>query len=149
MCGSYLATKSSRDTSCCVGSLNNSGITVKECVGFMQAQVTVSNHRAWGLKKAVQGCGQWLDQSEFRPMAYRSLFQGTQKKTRPLLAGNTPPGIRKSFVPINKIRVNMRQGKQQPSRLNKSGLELFSSTRQSGPPSTVVCSIILIGPNHS
>ena len=35
LCGGYLETESSRDTytSCCVGSLNNSGITVKECVG--------------------------------------------------------------------------------------------------------------------
>ena len=70
--------------------------------GTQQAQVTVSNHRAWGLKNAVQGCGQWMDQSEFDPW-HTSLFQGTQKKTRPLLAGNTPPGIRKSFVPINKF----------------------------------------------
>ena len=33
MHGGYLATESSRDTSCCVGSLNNSGSTVKECAG--------------------------------------------------------------------------------------------------------------------
>ena len=31
--GGCLATESSRDTSCYVGSLNNSGITVKECAG--------------------------------------------------------------------------------------------------------------------
>ena len=31
MRGRYLATKSSHDTSCCEGSLNKSGITVKEC----------------------------------------------------------------------------------------------------------------------
>ena len=31
MCGGYLATESSCDTSCCVGSLNKSGTTVKEC----------------------------------------------------------------------------------------------------------------------
>ena len=37
MRGGFLATESSRDTSCCVDSLNNSGITVKECAG-----VTVS-----------------------------------------------------------------------------------------------------------
>ena len=29
----YLATESSRDTSCCVGPLNNSGNTVKKCAG--------------------------------------------------------------------------------------------------------------------
>ena len=30
----YLATEASRDTLCCVGSRNNSGITVKECAGL-------------------------------------------------------------------------------------------------------------------
>ena len=33
MRGGYLATEPSRYTSCCVGSLTNSGITVKECAG--------------------------------------------------------------------------------------------------------------------
>ena len=45
MRGSYLATESSHDTSCCVGSLNNSEITVKECTCRTQrAQVRVSKH---------------------------------------------------------------------------------------------------------
>ena len=46
MCGSYLATKSSRDTSRCVGSRNNSGITVKECVGHsrLKSQSAIIGH---------------------------------------------------------------------------------------------------------
>ena len=45
MCSGYLATESSCDASCCVGSLNNSGITVKECAGHSRLlKVTVSKH---------------------------------------------------------------------------------------------------------
>ena len=64
----YLATESSRDTSCCVGSLKNSRITVT--CGRQRFQVTFSKHfGACALKSAVQDCGRWLDQTDFRPMA--------------------------------------------------------------------------------
>ena len=46
MHGSYLATESSRDTSCCVGSLNNSGNTVKECAGHSGLKSQSAN--IWG-----------------------------------------------------------------------------------------------------
>ena len=72
----YLATESSHDTSCCVGSLNKSGITVKECSGHSGLKLQYSQqtyHGACGLKSSVQGCVLWLDQSEFRCIAEVSL----------------------------------------------------------------------------
>ena len=71
MRGGYLATESSRDTSCRMGSLKNSGITVKECAGHTasSSHSQQTHHGACGLKSAVRGCGRRLDQSEFRPMA--------------------------------------------------------------------------------
>ena len=46
MHGGYLATESLRHNSCRVGSLNNSGITVKECVG----PSGLKSHHAWGMR---------------------------------------------------------------------------------------------------
>ena len=84
MCGGYLATESgylateslatesSHDTSCCVGSLNKSGITVKECSGHSGLKLQYSQqtyHGACGLKSSVQGCVLWLDQSGFQCIA--------------------------------------------------------------------------------
>ena len=53
--GGYLAIESSRDASCCVGSLNNSGITVKECAGHTagSSHSQQTYHGACGLKSAV------------------------------------------------------------------------------------------------
>ena len=68
MRGDYLATESTRDTSCCVGSLNNSGITVK---GMRKTQRVKSQSASisWDMPfedhSAVQDCGRWLDQREF------------------------------------------------------------------------------------
>ena len=88
----YLATESSRDTLCCVGSLNNSGITVKEwdTAGSSHSQQTY--HGACGLKTAVRGCGRWLNQSEFQPTAERSLFSFSSVQ-RTLLAGKAMYGV--------------------------------------------------------
>ena len=69
MRGGYLATESSHDTSCCLGSLNYSGIKVsnkRDTAGSSHSQQTY--HGACGFKSAVQGCGQRMDQGEFRPM---------------------------------------------------------------------------------
>ena len=48
-------------------------------------------HGAYGLKSAVQGCGRWLDQSEYRAMAEVSLpvlgRPVNAKEKRSLLAG--------------------------------------------------------------
>ena len=44
MRGGNVATNASSDTSCCVGSLNDDGITVKDERGTRQAQITVSKH---------------------------------------------------------------------------------------------------------
>ena len=49
MRGGYLASEPSRDTSCCVGSLNNSGITVKKCAehsGLKSPSANIS----WGMR---------------------------------------------------------------------------------------------------
>ena len=43
MCGGYLTTESSRDTSCRVGSRNKSGLTVKECVGHSGLKLLSAN----------------------------------------------------------------------------------------------------------
>ena len=92
MRGGYLATESSRDTPCQVGSLNNSGITVRnaqDTVGSSHNQQTY--HGVVCLKSAVQGCGRRLDQSKFRPMAEVSVpvlvNPAKAKERRPLLAG--------------------------------------------------------------
>ena len=54
----YLATKTSCDTSCCVGSLNNSGITVKEGAGHSRLKSQPATHHGeCGLKRAV---GDWI-----------------------------------------------------------------------------------------
>ena len=92
--GGYLAIESSRDASCCVGSLNNSGITVKECAGHTagSSHSQQTYHGACGLKSAVQGRGRRFDQSESRPMAEVS-FPVQRKKKRDLLrAGNKSIG---------------------------------------------------------
>ena len=49
MCSSYLATKSSHDTSCCAGSLNNRGITVEKCAGHsgLKSQSAIIS---WGMR---------------------------------------------------------------------------------------------------
>ena len=49
MCGSYLATESSCDTSCCAGSRNNSGITIKECAGHSKLKSQSANI-SWGMR---------------------------------------------------------------------------------------------------
>ena len=49
MRGGYLATEYSRDTSCCVGSLNNSGIPVKECAGLSGLKLQSTN-MSWGMR---------------------------------------------------------------------------------------------------
>ena len=49
MHGGYLATIPSRDTSRCVGSLNNSGITVKECAGHSGLKSQSANI-SWGMR---------------------------------------------------------------------------------------------------
>ena len=91
--GDCLATESLRHTLCCVGSLDNSGITVKEC-GRHSGLNSLSANISWGcgLKSAVQGCGRRLDQSEFRPMAEVSspvlVNPANAIEKRPLLAGN-------------------------------------------------------------
>ena len=93
MHGGYLATESLRHTSCCVGSLNNSGITLKECVGHSGLKSQSANI-SWGcgLKSAVQGCGRRLGQSEFGPMAEFSfpvlVNPANAKEKRPLLTGH-------------------------------------------------------------
>ena len=46
--GGYLATQSSRDASCCVGSLNNSGIAVKECARHSRLK-SQSPNISWGM----------------------------------------------------------------------------------------------------
>ena len=85
--GGYLATEPSRDTSGCVGSINNSGITIKECGGTLgHSQQTY--HGARGLKSVIQGCGWRFDQSEFRPMPEVSFTYATQKEKGLQLAGN-------------------------------------------------------------
>ena len=48
MRGGYLATELARDTSCCVGSLNNSGNTVKECKGHSGLKSQSAN--IWGMR---------------------------------------------------------------------------------------------------
>ena len=86
MRGGYLATESSRDTSRCVGSLNNSGNTVKECTGHRGLKPQ-SGNISLGMRfeefpsKVVDGG--WIKVS-FDPW-HRSLFpyssaQGTQTK---------------------------------------------------------------------
>ena len=68
MRGSYLASDSSSDTSCCVGSLYNNGIAAKECVGHsgLKSKLALETyHGARGLKTGVQGCERRLDQSKF------------------------------------------------------------------------------------
>ena len=52
MRGGYLATNSSRDTSCCVGSLNNSEIAVKECAGYSGLK-SLSANISWGMRFEV------------------------------------------------------------------------------------------------
>ena len=47
--GGYFATESLRHTSCYVGSLNNSGITVKECVGH-SGLTSQSANISWGMR---------------------------------------------------------------------------------------------------
>ena len=47
--GGYLATESLGHTSCCVGSLNNSGITVKECAGHIGLKSQSANI-SWGMR---------------------------------------------------------------------------------------------------
>ena len=71
VCGGYLATESSRDASCCVGSLNNNKITVKECVQDRRFKSQSANiyHGACGLKSAIQGCAWQLNKREFPSMA--------------------------------------------------------------------------------
>ena len=49
MRGGYLATELARDTSCCVGSLNNSGNTVKECTGHRGLKSQSANI-SWGMR---------------------------------------------------------------------------------------------------
>ena len=83
MHGGYLATESSRDTSCCVGSLNNSGITVKECAGQsgFKSQSTPS--------KVVDGdlIRVSFDTWQRSPFPYSSAQRTQKEKRRPLLAG--------------------------------------------------------------
>ena len=69
--GDYLATESSCDTSCCVGSLNTSGITLKECVGHSGLKLQSANI---SLGMRFEECRPrfadgGLDHSEFRLMA--------------------------------------------------------------------------------
>ena len=71
MRGGYLATESSRDTSCRVGSLNNSGITVKECVGHRRLKSQSANI-SWGMRGLKVVDGSWIKVS-FDPWQ-RSLF---------------------------------------------------------------------------
>ena len=49
MRGGYLATESSRDTSRCVGSFNNSGITETECAGHSGLK-SPSRNISWGMR---------------------------------------------------------------------------------------------------
>ena len=49
MLGGYLGTESSRDTSCCVGSLTISGIAVKECAGHSGLKSQSAN-TLWGMR---------------------------------------------------------------------------------------------------
>ena len=81
MCSGYLAAESSRDASFYVGSLNNSGINLKECARHSgPSHSPQTYHEACGLKSPVQG---WrLDNSEFRPMAVVSFFPNTAKKKK-------------------------------------------------------------------
>ena len=61
MRGGYLASEPSRDTSFCVGSLNNSGITVKEC----------AEHR--GLKSPSANISWGIRFEECRPMLWTAV----------------------------------------------------------------------------
>ena len=96
MRGGYIAPEFLRDTSCCVGSVYNSGgINVKECAGYSKLKFLYSQqtyHRACGLKSTISGCGRRLDQSEFRPMAEVSfpvfVSPANAKEKRALLTGN-------------------------------------------------------------
>ena len=88
MCGGYVATESSRDASCCVGSVNNSGITVKECArhsGFKSQSANVS----WGAR--FEECRPRLCMvvgSKRVSTDGRGLFSHSmQKEKRPVLAG--------------------------------------------------------------
>ena len=91
MRGGYLATESSHDTSCCMGSVNNSGITVKDArdtAGSSHSQQTWRG--ACGLKSAKVVDGGWIRVS-FDPWN-RSLFQyssahRTHTEKTPLPAG--------------------------------------------------------------
>ena len=61
MRGGYLATESSRDNSCFVGSLNNNGITVKECARQSGLKLQSANI-SWGMQFEVVDGG-WIEAS--------------------------------------------------------------------------------------
>ena len=84
MRGGYLATESSRDASCCAGSLNISGIIGKECVGHSRLKSQSAGPRSWtavGSKQvSIHGSGSLFSYSS---------AQRTQKEKKTLLAGNS------------------------------------------------------------
>ena len=158
MRGGYLATESWRDASCCVGSLNNSGITVKECAGH----TACSSHSqqtyrgACGLKSAVQGRGRRFDQSESRPMAEVS-FPVQRKKKRDLLrAGNKSIGQSVSqcnMIPLqetarmwkrfNRTRINTWTWRQKAKNILTCKASWANTNRKYNAHNHAVKSIIL------
>ena len=67
-------------------------MNARDTGGSSQSQQTY--HGACGLKSAVQGCGQRLDQGEFRPTVEVSfpvlISTANANEKRSLLAGNFP-----------------------------------------------------------
>ena len=102
--GGYSATESSRDTSCCLGSYKNSGIT--GCVGHSGLKLQSANTLACGLKRTVHGCGRRLGESEFR------LFSRTRRKRRkekkPLFAGKIFPREEESQVKTSRLSMSLQ-----------------------------------------
>ena len=93
MYGAYLATESLRHTSCCVGSLNNSGITVKGCAGHSGLKSQSANI-SWGMRFEECLPRLWTAVGSERVSIHgRGIFSRThqpseRKRKETLLAGN-------------------------------------------------------------
>ena len=94
MRGGYLETEPSRDTSCCVGPLNNNGITVKECAGLSGLKSQSANI-SWGMR--FEQCrlrlwtavvSKWVS-THGRGFFHIFVSPVNAKEKRSLLAGNS------------------------------------------------------------
>ena len=78
--GGYLATESSRDTSCCVDSLNNSGITVMQCARHSGLK-SQSTNMSWSMRFEEVVDGGWIKVS-FDPWQRCLLLYSSTQRTQ-------------------------------------------------------------------